>query len=299
MAATILRFGLLLTILASTVSCATPQSTTIPTPASSSFPTPKNPIAELEKSMVFAPTRFPEGNWKPAGLAFEDAWFKAADGTKLHGWYCPHEKPKAVVLFCHGNAGNLSDRAGVVRLLHDRIGISVMIFDYRGYGRSEGQPSEAGILQDAQAARRWLAKRAGVDEGDVVLMGRSLGGGVAVDLAAADGARGLVLESTFTSLPDVAGKLMPWVPAKLLMQTRLNSLAKIGNYRGPLLQSHGDADRLIPYEFGQRLFANANQPKTFVRIPGGDHNDPQTAEYYRALEKFLTELPEFKPKDAS
>lgn len=252
---------------------------------------PKSPLAKLEQSMVFAPTRFPTGNWQPAGLQFEDARFTAADGTRLHGWYCPHAAARAVVLFAHGNAGNLSDRAEVLRLLHDRFRLAVMAFDYRGYGRSEGSPDEAGLLQDARAARAWLARRAGIAQRDVVLMGRSLGGGVMVDLAAAEGARGLVLESTFTSLPEVAGEHMPWAPTKLLMQNRLNSLAKIGHYRGPLLISHGDADRVISYRHGQRLFAAANKPKRFVTISGGDHNDPQTPEYYRALEEFLAALP--------
>ena len=156
-------------------------------------------------------------------------------------------------------------------MLYDRFGLSVMTFDYRGYGRSEGSPDEAGILQDARAARAWLAAREGIPESEIVLMGRSLGGGVMVDLAAA--------ETT------------PWIPAKLLMRNRLDSLAKIGHYRGPLLQSHGDADRLIPYELGQELFAAANEPKHFITIPAGDHNDPQTPEYYRALEEFLAALP--------
>jgi uncharacterized protein len=250
-----------------------------------------NPLANLEKGFIFVPTRYPAGNWKPHGLTFEDAQFKAADGTKLHGWYVPHQQPRAVVLFCHGNAGNLSDWAGVLRILHDRIGVSLLAFDYRGYGKSEGTPSEAGLLADARAARTWLARRAGIPESQVVLMGRSLGGAVAVDLAAKDGARGLVLESTFTSMPEVARVAMPWLPVRALMQTQFNSLAKIGNYRGPLLASHGTGDTLIPYAMGRKLFAEASEPKQFVVIPGGDHNDPQTQEYYAALVAFLEKLP--------
>lgn len=248
---------------------------------------PLNPLGKLEKSLVFAPSRYPEGNWHPPGLAFEDAWFAAADGTRLHGWYVPHERARAVVLFCHGNGGNVALWGGVLETLHDRIGVTSMGFDYRGYGRSEGSPSEAGVLADARAARAWLARRAGIAENQIVLMGRSLGGGVAVDLAAADGARGLVLESTFTSLPEVAHVAMPLLPVRALMQTRLNSIAKIRNYRGPLLQSHGTADRLIPFAIGRKLFDAANEPKQFVAIPGGDHNDPQTDEYYVALSSFL------------
>ncbi len=241
--------------------------------------------------MVFVPAPYPQGNWRPAGLTFEDVWFAAEDGTRLHGWYCPHENAKAVVLFAHGNAGNISHRADVLRVLHDQLAVAVLAFDYRGFGRSGGSPNEAGVLQDARASRKWLAQREGIEQRDVVLMGRSLGGAVMVDLAAADGARGLILESTFTSLPEAASALMPWIPAKLLMHNRLNSLEKIANYHGPLLHSHGDADRMIPFDHGRRLFAAANEPKRFVTIPGRDHNDPQTPEYYQALEQFLGGLP--------
>ncbi len=176
------------------------------------------------------------------------------------------------------------------RILHDRLGVSSLVFDYRGFGRSEGKPSEAGVLANARAARAWLARRAGVNENQIVLMGRSLGGAVAVDLAATDGPRALVLESTFTSMPDVAKTMFPLLPVRLLMQTQLNSVAKIGQYHGPLLQSHGTADRLIPYAVGRRLFDAANEPKQFVPIAGGDHNDPQTDEYYAALSEFLDRL---------
>ena len=256
-----------------------------PVPPESSF----NPLAKVEKSLVFAPSRYPAGDWQPAGLAFEDAWFTAKDGMRLHGWYVPHPQPRAVVLFCHGNGGNVALWADVLRILHDRMGVTAMGFDYRGYGRSEGTPSEAGVLADGRAARRWLAQRAGIPENQIVLMGRSLGGAVAVDLAA-EGARGLILESTFTSMPEVGHATMPWLPVRMLMQTQFNSLAKIGNYHGPLLQSHGTADRLIPFAMGRQLFAAANEPKQFIAIPGGDHNDPQTDAYYAALFKFLGRL---------
>ncbi|MBN1912382.1 MAG: alpha/beta hydrolase [Pirellulales bacterium] len=244
----------------------------------------------LEKSLIFFPSGPTEGNWRPTGFPWEDANFKAADGTELHGWYVPHPNPRAVVLFCHGNAGNITHRAELAEILHHRVGVSVLLFDYRGYGKSQGNPSEQGILADARAARAWLAKKAGVPEKDIVLMGRSLGGGVAVDLAADDGAKGLVLESTFTSLPDTAAHHYPWLPVRLLMRTRLDSASKIANYRGPLLQSHGDADTIVPYALGQRLFEKANQPKQFITLPGRDHNDPQDRAYYETLIRFLDGL---------
>jgi fermentation-respiration switch protein FrsA (DUF1100 family) len=249
-----------------------------------------HPLGKLEKSLIYVPSRYPEGNWQPAGLDFEDAWFTSADGTRLHGWYVPHEQPRAVVLFCHGNAGNVATWAGVLKTLHDRIGVTVMAFDYRGFGRSEGTPSEAGVLADARAARAWLASRTRLEQRQIVLMGRSLGGAVAIDLAAKDGARGLIVESSFTSMPEVGHVAVPWLPVRAMMQTEFNSVAKIGQYHGPFLQSHGTADQLIPFVMGQRLHRAANEPKQFVSIPGGDHNDPQTDEYYRVLTAFLDRL---------
>jgi fermentation-respiration switch protein FrsA (DUF1100 family) len=248
-----------------------------------------SPLAPLEGSAVFHPTRYPEGNWQPKGLDFEDAWFESADGTKLHGWFVEHERPRAVVLFCHGNGGSLGTWGEALRTLHDRVGVTAMAFDYRGYGRSQGVPTEEGILADARAARRWLAQRAGVSENEIVLMGRSLGGAVAIDLAT-DGARGLIVESTFTSMPEVGHAMFPWLPMRTVMQTRFNSIKKIRKYHGPLLQSHGTADRLLPYSMGLQLFQAANEPKKFVSIPGGDHQDPQTPEYYAALDAFLDSL---------
>jgi fermentation-respiration switch protein FrsA (DUF1100 family) len=202
-----------------------------------------------------------------------------------------HPKPRAVALFCHGNAGNIVSRGELLWILNQRHGLAVMTFDYRGYGKSEGKPSERGILQDARAARTWLASRAGVAEADIVLMGRSLGGAVAVDLAARDGARGLVLASTFSSLPAVAAHHVPWALPSLNMTQRLNSAKKIRDYFGPLLQSHGDADELIPIELGRKLFDAAPGPKRFIVLPGAGHNDPQTEEYRLALDEFIASLP--------
>jgi len=252
---------------------------------------PLSPLAPLERKMIFHPAPFPEGNWEPHGLAHEDAWFEAEDGTSLHGWFVPHPDPIGVALFMHGNAGNISSRAQTLHVLNGRHRLSVLAFDYRGYGRSEGKPSERGILQDARAARAWLARRTGVPEQDIILMGRSLGGAVAVDLAAKDGARGLVLASTFTSLPDVGAHHFRWLPTSPLMSLRLNSLSKIRYYSGPLLQSHGDADRVIPYDLGQRLYEAAPGPKRFVTLPGGGHNDPRPETYRIALDEFLASLP--------
>ncbi|MFN0056191.1 MAG: alpha/beta hydrolase [Planctomycetales bacterium] len=249
----------------------------------------QSPLAAFEQSQVFHPVQWPDGDWSKQNQPIEDAWFVAADGTRLHGWYFPHEDPVAVVLFAHGNAGHVGDQVETLRLLHDRHRLSIMTFDYRGYGRSEGTPSESGILQDARAARRWLALRESIEESDIVLFGQSLGGGVMVDLAAKDGARGLVLGNTFTSLPDVATAHAPLLPARFLMRNRLDSLSKIGNYHGPLFQVHGSGDRLIPWDQARRLFSAANEPKRF-ESNSGDHNSPLTEANHEALAEFLQSL---------
>ena len=252
---------------------------------------PRSPLARWEDKLIYKPP--PPSPWvyAMAGSQFEDVRFAAADGTHLHGWFLNHSQPRAVVLYAHGNGENIGNLQPLLLDLGANHGLAIMAFDYRGYGHSEGTPSESGVLSDARAARAWLAHRTGVAERDIVLMGRSLGGGVMVDLAASDGARGLILESTFTSLPDVAARRVRWLPVGWIMQNRFNSLTKIGQYQGPLLESHGDADRLIPYKMGQRLFAAAPGPKKFVTIPHGDHNDPQTPEYYKALDEFIASLP--------
>jgi len=243
----------------------------------------------MENSLLYFPTKFPDGDWQPPGLHFEDAWLRAADGTKLHGWFVPHDQPRAVALFAHGNGGNLTHRSDLLRELHD-MGVAVLAFDYRGYGRSEGSPNESGVLADARAARSWLAKRAGIPESQLVLMGESLGGAVVVLLAGEAPARGLVVESSFSSAPDVAAYHYPWLPVKLLMRTQLNAAEAIRRYQGPVLIVHGDADTIVPIRFGQRLFEAANEPKRFVTIPGADHNDPRRPQFYRALDDFLGKL---------
>ena len=245
----------------------------------------------LENRLIFQPRREPRMSWQPPAPGGGDVRFAAADGTQLTGWYLPHPRPRAHVLFACGNGGNMSYWGEVFRLLHDRLALSVMGFDYRGYGRSEGRPSERGVLQDARAARTKFAELSGIDERAIVLMGRSLGGGVACDLAA-DGCRALVIESSFTSLPEVAARIYPFLPVRTFMRTRFDSLRKIAAYQGPLLVSHGEADELVPIAMGRQLFdAAPTKLKRFFLVPEGFHNDPQPARYYDELSKFIDELP--------
>jgi fermentation-respiration switch protein FrsA (DUF1100 family) len=243
-----------------------------------------------EESLVFFPARQPLAGWDLPGV--ERARFQTADGTALHGWYFPHPDPRAVVLFACGNAGNISYRADRLADFCHRQRAALMAFDYRGYGLSQGKPTESGVLMDTRAALKWLAERASVKENEIVLWGESLGGGVMVDLASRDGARGLILERTFTSLPDVAAVHFPFVPVRWLMRSRLDSLSKIVDYHGPLLICHGDIDEIIPYELGHQLFDAANEPKRLVTLSGVGHNDPLPPEWDDAVNEFLTTLTE-------
>lgn len=246
----------------------------------------------LENLLVYPTWQIPPGDWNPTEFAFEEARFHSTDGTSLHGWYLAHPAPKAYVLYCHGNGEDVARLGEYMAVLRDRHQISILAFDYRGYGLSEGRPGEAGIVADTLAAQQWLAGRAAIAPSDILLWGRSIGGAVAVQAAAAQGARGLILERTFTSLPDVAARHYPWLPVRWLMRNRFDSLARIGVYQGPLLQSHGTADEVVPFELGVRLFeAAAAAPKRLVTMVGVTHNGPNSEDYYTELHQFLENLP--------
>jgi fermentation-respiration switch protein FrsA (DUF1100 family) len=247
------------------------------------------PLLSVEQSLIFWPSHYPAGDWS-LDPGVEDVWLTTEDGTRINGWYAECKDPRAVVLYAHGNGGSIADLRPILRVFHDQLRCSLLLFDYRGYGRSSGSPSEQGLYEDARTARAWLANRAGIALNDVVLAGHSLGGAVMVDLAANAKVipRGLILESVFTSLPETAANHLP--TSELLMQMQFDSLSKIPNYRGPLLQTHGDSDDVIPFFLGRKLFKAANEPKQFVPIHGGGHNDPPAPDYVEALDHFLGTL---------
>lgn len=246
---------------------------------------------------LFQPTKHPIGHWAPRDLKFEDVSFPSKDGTRIHGWLCAVKNPQAVILYAHGNAGNVTHRADRLRQLTSQLNVTVLVFDYRGYGKSEGRPTQDGMLADARAARSFLAKKTSTRETDLVLLGRSLGGAVVIQLASELAPRGLIVESTFSSVKDVAQHLQPNL-AFLVKSDQLNSAEQIGKFTGPLFHSHGDADRLIPYSQGQELYDNSeSHPKRHIRIRGGRHNDPLPVQYNGELSKFITALP--KPKSES
>jgi len=252
-------------------------------------------LVSPEDALVYQPSGGWEGQIDTPGLNKQDVEIQTADGLALHGWYCPVEQPRAVLLFAHGNAGAVPDRWPRLRWLTERLGVSVLAFDYRGYGRSEGRPSEAGLIADARAARLKLAELAEVNQAEIVLYGRSLGGGVMAQLAAEEGARGLILESTFTSLPALANHKFPLSPPGRIMRNRFESIHALPRYQGPLLMAHGDADTLIPLEMGRALYRVANEPKQFHSIPDAGHNWTPTPAYTESLDRFIASLPRDKP----
>lgn len=245
----------------------------------------------FERSLVYPIPPVSRGDWQPAGLGHEDVKFQSLDGTWLHGWFVPHPHAKRAILYCHGNAEQVGDLGYLAAQLRDELEASVFVFDYRGYGHSEGQPDEAGCIADGQAARNWLANRLGLQRNDVILMGRSLGGGVAVALAADGGARALVLENTFPSAVEVAARHFPWLPVRWVMKNRYDSLSRMPHYDGPLFMVHGAVDELIPPAFARQLFdVSKSTNKRFMEIPDRGHNDPWPNHYYQELKSFLDRL---------
>ena len=232
-------------------------------------------ILGLEKYLLYFPERPLEATPQAAGLAYEDVWFPAADGVRLHGWMVLAPGARVTLLWFHGNAGNIGDRVHNLGYLHRLLRVNVFIFDYRGYGRSEGgrfDLSEEATYRDGKGAIAYLRARADVAGTRLVYFGRSLGAAVAVELARTDPPAGLILETTFTTLKDVARVHYPYLPLCCL-RTKYESLDKMPEIRVPLLILHGDADEVVPLEQAQRLYDAANEPKSLYVIRGAHHND--------------------------
>jgi fermentation-respiration switch protein FrsA (DUF1100 family) len=218
-------------------------------------------------------------------------WFESADGTKLHGWFVEHPNAARAILYCHGNGEHVAMNAELAALLRGALQASVFLFDYRGYGRSEGSPHEAGCVADGIAAQRWLAERMRLRADEVILRGRSLGGGVAVAIAGQTGAKALILENTFPCLADAAAVHYPWLPVQWVLDNRYDSLSQIRRYNGPVFQCHGAADTIVPMKLGRKLFDAAPcTPKRWIEYPGLGHNDAWPASYYDELSVFLSRI---------
>jgi len=202
-------------------------------------------------------------------LAYEDVSLTTADSVKIHGWYLPHTGSKKALLFLHGNGGNISHRGESLAIFH-RLGFNVLIIDYRGYGSSEGSPSETGLFNDALAAWQYLTQR-GFAANDIVVFGRSLGGSIAAKLAAEVQPGGLILESTFSSARDLANMLFPVLSHMVILRYDFATAQYVKQVQGPVMVVHSPEDDVIPFHLGEKVFQAANQPKFFTRI-SGDHN---------------------------
>lgn len=241
----------------------------------------------IENSMIYPAPRTERGDWRNLiTWRGEDARFTSADGTKLHGWFFPHRYQKRVILVCHGNGENVAMCAQEAVWLHDKFDASVLVFDYRGYGKSEGEPGEQGICQDGDAAAKWLAKRAGVKTSDLYLAAHSLGTGVAVDVGVNHQAKALILLSPFAEMPDAAARFW-FVPVRFLMKNRYASVKKIPSFKGATFIAHGDHDDVVPQWSGKKLFNAAPEPKQFVPLPNTGHNDMPFSKCEKELTEFL------------
>lgn len=242
----------------------------------------------LERRMVFQPSSAEEAWLKPDDPRSEDVSFVSADGNTISARWIPPETPHhGAVLLAHGNGGNLTHRGKVASELRQSLGAGVLLFDYPGYGKSTGKPSEASCYASADAAYQWLVEDRRIAPNRVVLCGESLGGGPAVELATKREHRALVLVFTFTSLPAAAKSHYPFLPTHTFMRTRFDNLAKIGRCPRPVFLVHGTGDRTVPFAHSEQLFAAANEPKQFLRLDGKGHDLFIVGLYAPELAKFL------------
>ena len=247
-------------------------------------------VSILDQFFVYHPEPWQDRDWaRLSGLPLEDVWFQAADGARLFGWYVEAQADSPVILWCHGNAGNIINRLENLRELY-RIGLSVFIFDYRGYGRSQGSPSEEGLYQDALGAHDYLTRTRMIRPERIILFGRSLGAAVAGELAAQKPAAGLILESAFASIEAVAKFHYGGLPVHWLLGADFRLIDRLPHLSLPKLMFHGDNDDIIPIELGRQVFEAAKPPKFFYVIAGADHNNTYQvggAAYFKRWSEFV------------
>jgi fermentation-respiration switch protein FrsA (DUF1100 family) len=254
----------------------------------------------MQTKFTYGPTR--EVSYTPdeLGLDFEEVTLKTADGVQLSSWYVPAENSGLTVLFCHGNGGNMMHRLDSINILN-KLGLNCFIFDYRGYGKSEGKTSEEGTYLDAMAAYKWLTETRNVPANKIIIFGRSLGGSIAAQLAGKVEAGGLIIESGFTSYVDIGRKFYPYMPVRWFAKFSYRTIDYIREVRCPVLVIHSRDDEIVPFEFGLELHEAANEPKEFVEIFGG-HNDSflvSSEIYNRAWTKWLKFLEQYYDNQAA
>jgi fermentation-respiration switch protein FrsA (DUF1100 family) len=225
----------------------------------------------LQPKLLYFPERNHDATPEAIGLSYESVFFKTADGVKIHGWYIPAERSRGAILFCHGNAGNISHRLFFIDLLN-RMGMSTLIFDYRGYGWSEGKPSEEGTYRDAEAAWDYLVSEKRFNPREIVILGRSIGGSIAARTARDCKPAALIVESVFTSVRDIGSEVYPYLPVRWLSRYDYNTLEFLRRVSCPVLVIHSPQDEIIPIHHGKHLYEAANPPREFLEIKGS-HNE--------------------------
>lgn len=246
-------------------------------------------LRHFEKKGIYYPSKEIVFNPTDAGLEYEDIFFLTDDNLRLNGWFIPSENPQGTLLFCHGNAGNISHRVEIIDIFR-KLNLNVFIFDYRGYGRSQGIPNEQGLYQDAREAYQYLLGRPDVDKEAIVIYGKSIGANVAINLASKVDAACLISESGFTSAYDMGKKLFPYLPIKWMITIKYDALEKIKDITIPKLIIHSRDDEIIPFRLGERLFEAAPQPKEFYQMRGS-HNEAifmNREEYSSRVNNFLS-----------
>lgn len=240
-----------------------------------------------QPGMLFYPYKELDGDPSDWNLNYENVAITTPDDIQLHGWFLPNNKSKQVILFFHGNGGNISHRGDSLKIFHE-IGLNVLIIDYRGYGLSEGELSEKGMYLDAMAAWNYLLAR-GYKANDIIIFGRSLGGAIATQLASQVKPVALILESTFTSVRDMASRVMPILSRLVYLRFAFDTESRIREVYVPVLVLHSQDDEIILYDLGKKVFAAANAPKYFYELQGG-HNDgfvKSMPGYQQMLEIFI------------
>jgi fermentation-respiration switch protein FrsA (DUF1100 family) len=244
---------------------------------------------KIENFFVFFPHTTFDETPEDLHLQYQDVYFNTKDGIRLHGWLFPNSRDYPIILFCHGNAGNISHRLENVRDLLEKK-LQVFIFDYRGYGRSDGRPSERGLYRDGEAAYDHLVREGRFRPEDIILFGRSLGAAVAIDLSLKRDVRSLVLESAFTSTKDMAKTMLLFSLLSPLLPANYNNLKKIEHVAVPKLIIHGGRDEIVPSSMGRKLFDAAKSPKYFFPIEEAGHNDTYVVggdTYFQAITDFV------------
>jgi fermentation-respiration switch protein FrsA (DUF1100 family) len=250
----------------------------------------------FEDSFIFHPSAVIERTPADVGLNFTDVYFDARDGVRLHGWFLSHAEARSTLIWFHGNAGNISHRVQNLRRLREQAKINIFIFDYRGYGRSQGRASEEGTYLDGEAAVAYVRDKLAIETNRIILFGRSLGAAVAAETASRFDIQALILESPFISIREMARAVLPMLPLGPLLQTRYDVLEKVRRIKTPILILHGDRDEVVPFSHGKAVFDAAPQPKEFYRIANAGHNDTYLIggdTYFQKLKSFIesTALP--------